>query len=356
VYLARQRSLDRLVALKILAPAVPEQGSLSDRFKNEGWVMARFRHRNIVDVYGLGATPEGGAYLAMSYVRGVPLSAVIDFLKARPGPAARAQGVLDFVAAQVGKREAALPPDAAPGPLPRAKDDRPFVVFAAEMMGRLAEALHAAHARGLIHRDVKPSNILLTSEGTPVLADFGMALAKDRPRMTAAGELLGTPLYAAPECLRFDSRQADERSDVYSLGVVFYELLTGRPPFDGRDLLQLLGLIQKGGFPAPRALNKAVPRAMESILLRCLRKNPGRRTPTAAHLARDLRRFLNGKPVRGPGVLGRLGLEGNAGRLLRAFGTCAVAALVLAGTETLLRRIADKSAPAFLPRPERERA
>ncbi len=166
-----------------------------------------------------------------------------------------------------------------------------------QMLVTIAEAVHHAHEAGVIHRDLKPSNILVDLEGQPHVSDFGLAKwSGDQVTLTNPGLVLGTPAYMSPEQACGDSHTVDRRSDVYSLGVLLYEMLTGKPPFEGDSTL-LLHQIQRQEPRPPRSLNAAIPRDLETIGLKCLAKAPEDRYSTAQELADDLRRFLVGEPI-----------------------------------------------------------
>jgi WD40 repeat protein len=254
VYKARDPQLDRLVAVK-----VPRGGSLAgpqelDRFLREARSVARLRHPSIVAVHEVGQE-DGVPYLVSDLVQGVTLA---DWLSAR----------------------------------------RPGFREAAEMVAAVAGALQYAHEQGVVHRDVKPSNIMIGEDGTPCVMDFGLAKrAAGETTMTVEGQVLGTPAYMSPEQAGGESRSVDGRSDVYSLGVVLYQMLTGELPFRGTQRMLLHQVLHDDPKP-PRALNDQVPRDLETITLKAMAKEPAVRYATARDFADDLRRWLKGEPIR----------------------------------------------------------
>lgn len=262
VYRARDTSLDRIVAVKVSRGSLDGREEL-DRYFRETRSAAALRHPGIVTVHEAGQ--DGGRrYLVSELVPGPTLA---QRLTAR----------------------------------------RPHFREAAQIVARVAEALHYAHQQGVIHRDIKPSNILLDAEGRPLVADFGLSRRMSDCTLTVEGQILGTPAYMPPEQAQGDAHRADARSDVYSLGAVFYEILTGVTPFQGKGETMLRRILEEEPL-APRRLDGGIPRDLETICLKALRKEPSGRYQTAADLAKELQRFLRGEPIRTrpPGVAGRL--------------------------------------------------
>jgi serine/threonine-protein kinase len=266
VYKACDLRLNRLVALKMLlagAYAGPEERG---RFLREAEAVAGLRHPNIVQVHGAG-DHEGRPYFTMEHVEGGSLA---QKLLGRPQPAGQA----------------------------------------ATLLATLAEAVQVAHQGGIVHRDLKPANILLTADGTPKIADFGLARHFDGgSALTLSGARLGTPSYMAPEQAVGPARAVGPAADVYALGALLYEMLTGRPPFRGETAAETERQVIAAEPVPPARLNPKVPRDLETICLKCLRKDPGRRYATAAALADDLRRFQRHEPIaaRPAGLAERLG-------------------------------------------------
>jgi len=257
VFLAEQESLHRKVALKLVHPELRASATAVERFRREALAVARLRHPNIVQVIAAGEE-EGERFLVMEYVEGESLGRRI------------ARGAVE---------------DAPPG-----------VTESARWCREIAEALACAHDEGIIHRDVKPGNIHITPSGVAMLLDFGVARADD----TFAGDLTttfaGSPLYAAPEQLA--GAAVDARTDIYGLGVTLYQCLTGRVPFAGGSLEQMIQRVAREDPVAPRRLNPQVSRDLEIVLLRALHKDPDRRFATAQEFADDLGRVLDREPIR----------------------------------------------------------
>jgi len=254
VYKARQVGLNRWVALKMVLAGAHATKHQLERFLTEAKAVADLQHPNIVQIYEIGRHEEL-PYFSLEFVDGGSLEAKVH---RRPQP-------------------------------PR---------VAAHMVETLAHAMQYAHEHNIIHRDLKPANILLTSDGMPKITDFGLAkrLAEDSGQ-TKSGTLLGTPSYMAPEQARGEIQNVGALADVYTLGAILYELLTGRPPFHAPTVLETVKLVTNEEPLAPSRLQADVPRDLETICLKCLEKDMGKRYGSARLLADDLRRFLSDEPI-----------------------------------------------------------
>jgi serine/threonine protein kinase len=248
VYLAHDDELDRWVAIKVPGPGHVDRPEEIDSFLTEARILAKLDHPHIVPAFDVGRMADGSCYVVSKYVEGSDLAEKI--LRGRP----------DFCKT-------------------------------AELIAKIAEALHYAHTRGLVHRDIKPANILIDSKGNPCVADFGLALKDDnfgRDARTA-----GTPAYMSPEQARGDGNRVDGRSDIFSLGVVFYELLVGHRPFRGKSQAEVLDQIINVEARPPRQIDDEIPIEMERICLKALSKQPTLRYSTALDMAEDIRTCLH---------------------------------------------------------------
>jgi serine/threonine protein kinase len=290
VFEARQLSLNRRVALKVLNSGLGLTSNAVQRFRREAEAAAKLHHTNIVPVYATGEH-EGIHFYAMEMIDGPSLDQVIKQIK----------------------RETRL--DTKPATPPELTETTPYYPCSAtsvselsssslgsgtgyfdavaRMLADVAEALEHARVHGIIHRDMKPSNLLLSSSGRLSINDFGLARVLEQPGMTMTGEFVGTPIYMSPEQITAGRVPVDHRADVYSLGATLYELLTLEPPFTGERRDQVLAQILHTEPRAPRQLNKRIPADLETICLKAMDKDPERRYATAQELAEDLRRYVN---------------------------------------------------------------
>ena len=255
VYKARQISLDRIVAVKMIRAGVLASESDVKRFRTEARAAGKLGHPNIVRVHQVGEI-EGRHFYTMEYIEGSDLAKLI-----RSGP---------------------LSPERA-----------------ARYVKGVAEGTHHVHEQGVIHRDLKPANVIVDSNDCPKVGDFGLAKEVQRDKgLTESGTSLGTPSYMSPEQAGAKLDEIAATSDIYSLGAVLYELLTGRPPFRADSTVDTLLEVIHNEPAAPRSLNPRLDRRIEAVCLKCLNKDPVRRYSTARELAEDLGRYLDGDPVR----------------------------------------------------------
>jgi serine/threonine protein kinase/tetratricopeptide (TPR) repeat protein len=264
VYRARQRSLNRTVALKVIGLGHWATEAHLKRFRREAEAAASLDHSGIVPIYEVGEH-DGSCYFSMKFVEGGQLDELV-------------------------KRE--------PMPIRRA----------VELIAKVARTVHYAHEHRILHRDIKPGNILLDQKGEPHLTDFGLArLVETESTVTRTLEVLGTPSYMAPEQATGNNAQLTAATDVYGLGAVFYQLLTGHPPFAGGTTYETIKLLLDTDPRQPRLWNSKIDRDLSTICLKCLEKDPKRRYPSALALAEDLERWLKHEPIlaRHTGILTR---------------------------------------------------
>jgi tetratricopeptide (TPR) repeat protein len=290
VYEARQVSLNRKVALKVLAGGPGLTAKAVQRFRREAEAAARLHHTNIVPVYATGEQ-DGTHFYAMELIEGPSLDHVLRQLRcpgADTSPSASLAATGPYLPQVDSPSASSLPLNAS-----SLRSGSPYFDSVARMVAEVADALDYAHKNGVIHRDIKPSNLLLSPQGRLTVNDFGLARVLEQPGMTLTGEFVGTPAYTSPEQITAGRIPLDHRTDIYSLGATLYELLTLQPPFTGQQRDQVLAqIVQKEPKP-PRQLNKKVPVDLETICLKALEKDPDRRYQTAGQLAEDLRRYVN---------------------------------------------------------------
>lgn len=280
VYLARQERLGgRPVALKVLPPGFDFAGRSRDRFLLEARSVARLRHPHIVAIHDVVESREVCAF-AMEWIDGMSLATLIDGVRASGENAASV------------RVSRVLMEDAAPS-----GGDSVWPVWVARMGIAMARALDAVHAAGLLHRDVKPSNILVRRDGTVLLSDFGLVRETASGVHTLTGQFVGTPSYAAPEQLRGEHR-LDARTDVYGLGVSLYHALALRRPCEGGSVPQILSRIESGRVEPLRRVNPRLTRDLETIVMKAMEPDPTRRYASAAEMAKDLERLVTLRPIR----------------------------------------------------------
>jgi len=267
VYKARQMSLNRMVALKMLLGGKLAGSEDLKRFRAEAEAVANLDHPNIVPIYEVGEH-QGQQYFTMKLIEGGSLS---EWLRRVPKSDARDDSQL---------------------PLGRGEEEAVWLI------AKVARAVHFAHQHGILHRDLKPANILIDVQGQPNVTDFGLAKnIKASSDLTLSGTIMGTPSYMAPEQATGNARQVTTAADVYSLGAVLYQALTGRPPFQADTPLKTLRQVEKEEPTRPASINRRVDRDLETICLKCLEKDPQRRYGSAEALAEDLERWGRGEPI-----------------------------------------------------------
>jgi eukaryotic-like serine/threonine-protein kinase len=253
VYKARQIKLNRIVALKMILAGSHAGSAELTRFRTEAEAIARVKHVNIIQIYEIG-DHEGKPYFALEFCSGGSLAQQTNGTPVKPKEAAR-------------------------------------------IVEKLARGMEAAHQEDIIHRDLKPANVLFLKNGTPKITDFGLAKKLDDVGQTQSGAIMGTPSYMAPEQAGGETKKMGPPADIYALGAILYELLTGRPPFKAATPLDTIMQVVTDEPMPPSALQKKTPRDLETICLKCLEKDPAKRYASAQALAEDLRRYQKGEPI-----------------------------------------------------------
>ena len=326
VYEAEQQSLQRRVALKVLGAGISESPQQLQRFRLEAESVARLHHTNIVQVYGIGEE-DGIHFYAMQFIDGVSLSDAIQEQRKRstnettavydvaPSTSERSSTIITGQKAGDDLNESVV---ANPPPSPPQKrvaalshssvaklqsateglfsqmNTTAFFRGAARLTAQVADALDYAHGHGVLHRDIKPSNLMIDRSGDVWIMDFGLVKIAERHDLTRTGEIVGTLRYMAPEQL---TGQAGTATDIYSLGLTLFELVTLKPAFDGDSSATFSQRMRGCEIPRPRSVNPAVPRDLETIILKATAREPSARYATSAALAEDLRRFCDDRPI-----------------------------------------------------------
>lgn len=255
VYKARQRKLNRIVAIKMILSGQFADRTDVERFYAEAEAAAGLSHPNIVAIHEIGEV-NGQHFFSMDYIEGNSLSGMV--------------------------RESTFLPQQA-----------------AAMLKTIAETMQFAHERGVVHRDLKPSNVLVDRTNRPLITDFGLAKqVSNQSQLTMSGAIIGTPSYMPPEQATGDGERVGPWSDIYSLGAILYELLTGRPPFRAATPFETIRQVIESEPVSPRLVNPSVPKDLETICLKCLQKEPAKRYATSQELAEELGRFINGEPIK----------------------------------------------------------
>jgi len=304
VYRARQVSLSREVALKVL-PDYAHRGPLAiQRFRNEARAAARLHHTNIVPIYAQGEE-QGTFFYAMELVEGASLDAAIrcrtrllspsnPSLSLRPTVAGGSSIAGETLAISPNRTTAEPAQSLNARTLHRARQD---YCHLARLLAGVADGLDHAHRAGVVHRDIKPQNLLVGPDDQLHITDFGLARLADAPGITVTGEVMGTPAYLSPEQARADLGAIDGRTDIYSLGVTLYELLTLHRPFEGETREQVLTGIKEREPAPPRTFDEHIPKDLQTICLKAMEKDQSRRYASAGSMAEDLRRFADGRPI-----------------------------------------------------------
>ena len=248
VYKARDQEVDRLVALKVIRPELAGHSSVLQRFKQELILARTVTHRNVIRIYDLGVA-DGCRFITMEFIEGRDLSSALEEGKLEPQEAVK-------------------------------------------ILRQVCAALEAAHTEGVVHRDLKPQNIMLEASGRVVVMDFGLARSMEASGLTQAGAIMGTPAYMSPEQAK--GLPADERSDIFALGIILYQMLTAVVPFKAETALASLLLRTQGAPPPPMKLQPSIPQALNDIVLKALATDPANRYQNAADLGKDLRDWQEG--------------------------------------------------------------
>jgi predicted Zn-dependent protease/predicted Ser/Thr protein kinase len=301
VYKARDRELDRLVALKVIRPELASQPQILQRFKQELILARKITHRNVIRIYDLGVA-DGVRFITMQFVEGRDLSSLLEEKRFTPHETVN-------------------------------------------ILRQVCDALEAAHGEGVIHRDLKPHNIMLEPTGRVCVMDFGLARSVEASGLTHAGAIMGTPAYMSPEQAKGET--ADERSDLFSLGIIAYQMLTGKVPFKAETMLASLLLRTQGPPPPPVTVDPQVPAGLSDIILKALATRPADRYQSAAALSQDMHDWQEGAVARGI-VTPRMAMmeKSQAGKwIARSIGAAVVIAAGIFGAVQLMNKLNKPAAP-----------
>ncbi len=361
VYLAEDSRLHRSVALKVLAPVYASSRDLHTRFQREAAIAARLDHPGICSVFEAGEG-DGIPFIAMRFVHGDTLEQWIQAARGAAGMDVRGPVRPTSLPAAPG-----APP---PAPLPKASPDgkvstgagtREEIVRLVHLVEKACRALHCAHEAGLIHRDIKPGNIMVTREGEPVILDFGLARDEDGTgaSITQTGALMGTPAYMSPEQIAAQRIRLDRRTDIYSMGVALYEALTLRLPFTASSRDSLYQRILVSDPENLRKLNPAIPPDLKVVIDKSMEKDRERRYPTALEFAEDLRRVREMEPIRArpAGLATRMHkwVQRNPGVAIPALGAAAMAVVLPPLAFALVQKAREAARLELLDRPAMSR-
>ncbi|MBN2590295.1 MAG: protein kinase [Sedimentisphaerales bacterium] len=294
VYQARQKSLNRKVALKVMSAGLLTTGESIARFHREARAAAKLHHTNIIAIYAEGQE-EQTCYFAMELIEGQTLDKIIGDLKNKSDE--KAKTVLSsryFISdSQSDSNSDSSSFSESKTSSVKTESSLDYFDSIARMVADIADALAYAHKNGIIHRDIKPSNLILESNGRIKLMDFGLARITEEPSVTVTGSFLGTPRYMSPEQIKGSKQEVDYATDIYSLGVTLYELLTLETPFPGDTREQVVTQILTEDLTRPRKIDNRIPKDMETICCKAMEKNARERYQSAAQMAEDLRRYIN---------------------------------------------------------------
>lgn len=353
VFEAWQNSLQRTVALKVLGSHISASPGAVGRFQREAQAAAKLQHPHIIPIYAQGEQ-HGVYYYAMELVEGKSLNAILTAARERRQANAETRNLAATIAVPRDggapiARTASGSESWRSGSGPALVNDESIgacstadqFAFVCEQIANVADGLQYAHERGVVHRDIKPHNLMLGSDGRLRIADFGLARMSENPGVTVTGEMIGSPMYMSPEQITEGPSKVDARTDVYSLGVTLYEWITLRPPYDAETREQVISQIVSAQPVPPRVCNPSVPVDLETICLKAIERDKSKRYLSAAALRDDLRRFVSQQPI----VARRLGPFGRAKRFLARHQVAAmlvftglVASVALLSTLALFRK------------------